>query len=180
MSNSKNSDKLLKLEAFERKISRTEIIKKPVISKRKLVNNKFIVKKNIQKSPKKLEKLLKPKKIEKSDKINKSEKPKKQRRQLIYSVCTGKKMCGEHYGQYIWERLCNEHNIEITKEEFEKNGITFKKSICQGMCKKASNIKVVEPLKEKSTQFSYMTPLKAVKLAKSLNSGAKPENIKKL
>ncbi len=96
-------------------------------------------------------------------------------------MCNSKKSCGEHYGPYIWERICNENDVDPQKEEFEKNGITFKNShVCQGRCKKASNVRVAEPAKEKTTQFSYMTPLKAVKLAKSLHSGAAPENIKKL
>ncbi len=115
--------------------------------------------------------------------VTKKTKPKKKKspRKLILSVCASKKSCGEHYGPYIWERMCNENDIPPSVEEFENNGITYKKShVCQGRCKKASNIRVEEPAKKKTTQFSYMTPLKAVKLAKSLKSGAAPENIKKL
>ena len=113
----------------------------------------------------------------------KKQKPKKKKspRKLTFTVCNSKKSCGEHYGPYIWERVCNENGEDTKKEEFEKGGITFKKGhTCQGLCKKSSNVRVEEPAKKKRTQFSYMTPLKAVKLAKSLQSGAAPENIKKL
>ncbi len=194
-----NTDnKLNKLEEFEQKILgikkkpvkkisiQSKILKTSKTSTRekgdKLTQNKFKPK------PVKTEKVLEKKaekKIEPSDcEKNKSKikpKKKKPRRKLVFTVCNSKKSCGEHYGPYIWERVCNENNEDINIEEFEKNGITFKKShVCQGRCKKASNVRIAEPAKDKTTQFSYMTPLKAVKLAKSLQSGAAPENIKKL
>jgi len=195
-SESKSESKLDKLAAFEQKIMGTKkIIVKAKILKTsknstldKSTHNKFKPKsiKTEKKVEKKIEKKIEKKKTEScnSEKNTvKKTKPKKKKapRQLIFTVCNSKKSCGENYGPYIWERVCNENNKDIKIEEFEKNGITFKKShVCQGRCKKASNIRVAEPAKDKTTQFSYMTPLKAIKLAKSLQSGAAPENIKKL
>jgi len=176
-----NSDNTLdKLAEFEQKLLGGKTPSSPVIKK-----NKFLAKKQVDKAVK----LEKPKKIPEK-KLRSSKEPvtavkkqkkKKSPRKLIFTVCNSKKSCGEHYGSYIWERVCNENNEDTKKEEFEKGGITFVKGhTCQGLCKKSSNIRVEEPTKKKRTQFSYMTPLKAVKLAKSLQSGAAPENIKKL
>ena len=105
---------------------------------------------------------------------------KKLSREFIVKVCTSKKSCGELYGPFIWERICNEHNEKIDQDSFEKNGIIYKKSACQGLCKRSSNVQVEDPQKKKTTQFSYMTPLKAAKLISSIRSGANPENIKRL
>lgn len=106
--------------------------------------------------------------------------PQKKSRTFTVKVCTSQKSCGDHYGPFIWERICNENNEKIDQDSFEKNGITYKKSACQGRCKRASNVQVEDTKKNKTTQFSYMNPLKAAKLISSIRSGAAPENIKRL
>ncbi len=184
MTKNNSENKLDKLAEFEQKILGVKkIVKKDVkkdVNKFKPKKPTNKVKVEDKKINKKINKKIESTKSSKSGKLNKPKK-KKAPRKLTFTVCNSKKSCGEHYGPYIWERLCNENNQDSKIEEFEKNGITFKNShVCQGRCKKASNVRVAEPAKEKTTQFSYITPLKAVKLAKSLQSGAAPENIKKL
>ena len=180
MTKNNSENKLDKLAAFEEKLLGVKKPSSPVVKK-----NKFLAKKPAKKT------LQKTSSVKTSGKTSgkspvvteKKQKPKKKKspRKLTFTVCNSKKSCGEHYGPYIWERVCNENGEDTKKEEFEKGGITFKKGhTCQGLCKKSSNVRVEEPAKKKRTQFSYMTPLKAVKLAKSLQSGAAPENIKKL
>jgi len=188
MTKNNSENKLDKLAAFEEKLLGVKKTSSPVVKK-----NKFLAKKPEKKPAKKI--VQKPSSVKDPVKSSgktsgkapvvteKKQKPKKKKspRKLTFTVCNSKKSCGEHYGPYIWERVCNENGEDTKKEEFEKGGITFKKGhTCQGLCKKSSNVRVEEPAKKKRTQFSYMTPLKAVKLAKSLQSGAAPENIKKL
>ena len=104
----------------------------------------------------------------------------KKARNFTVRVCTSKKSCGDHYGPFNWERICNEHKVPIDQESFVKNGITYTKSPCQGLCKRSSNVQVVNDDTKKISQFSYMTPLKSVKLISSIRSGADPQNIKRL
>ncbi len=124
------------------------------------------------------------KKIENKDekKIGKKGTPVK--RFFVTQVCTSKKACGEHYGPYIWERLCHDFDQDPECESFEIQGFRFEKSPCQGNCKQKSNIRIKEEkIGEESgkvTQFSYITPIKASKLIQNIKSGASPENIKRL
>lgn len=104
---------------------------------------------------------------------------KKSKKHYTVRVCTSKKSCGGNYGPFIWERLCNEHDINPEEESFELHGVRYTKSQCQGFCKKSSNVQVTDG-KSPVAQFHYMTPLKSVSLMKSLQKGANPANIKRL
>lgn len=107
-------------------------------------------------------------------------KKKKSLKNIVIKICTSKKACGDHYGEYNWERICNDHGQNITKNTFTAKGITFIKgeNSCQGLCTKKSNIQVIK--NSEITQFSYMTPLKASKLVSFINNGTPIKNIKKL
>ena len=112
----------------------------------------------------------------------KSEKKKKEKRKIIIKVCTSKKSCSKKFSKYIWERFCNENNVsDYEVERFEAGNLIFEKSGCLGECKRSPNIKVYEEGNEKGGNiFSYMNPLKSVKLLKRLKSGNKPRDIKNL
>jgi len=118
----------------------------------------------------------------KSPNTKKSKKPKSpvKKRFFVTQVCTSKKSCGEKFGPYVWERLCNDYNQDPNCKSFEIQGFLFEQSPCQGACKKSANIRIKEENASAHTQFSYLTPIKASKLIKMIKSGASPENIKRL
>ncbi len=103
----------------------------------------------------------------------------KKKRFFVTQVCMSQKSCGNHYGPYVWERLCNDFGQDPECDSFEIQGFRFEKSPCQGACKKAANIRIKEENDTRHTQFSYITPIKASKLIKIIKSGASPDNIKK-
>lgn len=110
-----------------------------------------------------------------------SPKPKRNiKGKYLVRVCTSLKSCGDNYGPYIWERLCNEHDIDPEQESFEAKGIEYQKSQCQGFCKKKSNVQVIGGKKQKTTQFHYMNPIKGAKLMDNLEQGANPDTMRRL
>jgi len=108
------------------------------------------------------------------------EKKKVQKKHFIIRICCSQKSCGDQYGKYIWERVCNEHGIPTDREKFSTGLLTYEKSQCQGRCKEASNVQVIEEKEKTVKQLGYMTPLKMVKLLQILKKGGDPENIKRL
>lgn len=138
-------------------------------------------KKRIQLNPKKIINAIpknQKKKVKPTSLIKKGKQ--KKYREFSVKICTSMKSCGENYGPYIWERVCNEHNQPHDTESFVAKGITYKKSPCQGYCKRKSNVQVEDTNTEKKTQFHYMNPIKTAKLIKNIENGANPENIKRL
>lgn len=110
---------------------------------------------------------------------NRPEGKKTQKKHFTIRICCSPKSCGEHYGKYIWERICREHGIPVDREKFSTGLLTYEKSQCQGLCLQASNVQVVSENKI-AKQLSYMNPLKTIKLLQMLKQGTEPENIKRI
>lgn len=121
-----------------------------------------------------------PKKIAPKKREKKKGNSTAKKRFFVTQVCLSKKSCGEKFGPYVWERLCNDYDQDPACESFEIQGFRFERSPCQGACKKSANIRMKEKNAPTHTQFSYLTPLKASKLIKMIKSGASPDNIKRL
>jgi hypothetical protein len=104
----------------------------------------------------------------------------KNNRNITIKICTSKKACGDNYGEYNWERICNDYGQTPSKDTFTANGITFIKGVnsCQGLCTKKSNIQVIK--NNEIIQFSFMTPLKTSKLVNFIRNGTPVKNIKRL
>ncbi len=112
--------------------------------------------------------------------MDQSAKSKTQKKRFTIRICCSQKSCGEHYGKYIWERVCNEHGIPPDREKFSTGLLIYEKSQCQGFCEQPSNVQVVEEGSTSPKQFSYMNPLKTIKLVQLIRQGNEPENIKRL
>ena len=184
-SRGKSSGKSIPKKPVQKKSSEEIATARKKFSGKKAENSvaKTFIKKGINK---KSEKKIKPGFSQKQK--NKPASSKKQsnknsaikKRFFVTQVCTSKKSCGEKFGPYIWERLCNDYNQEPECDSFEVQGFRFERSPCQGACKKSANIRMKEDKAERHTQFSYLTPIKASKLIKMIKSGASPENIKRI
>jgi len=100
----------------------------------------------------------------KSPNTKKSKKPKSavKKRFFVTQVCTSKKSCGEKFGPYVWERLCNDHNQDPNCTSFEVQGFLFEQSPCQGACKKSANIRLANTM---TTQ-----PFCSIQKSKNLSS----------
>lgn len=116
---------------------------------------------------------------ERHDDYKKNDRPRVQKKHFTIRVCCSQKSCGDHYGKYIWERVCREHGIPTDREKFSTGLLTYEKSQCQGLCQQASNVQVSEEGKPHK-QLSYMTPLKTIKLIQMLRQGTDPENLRRL
>lgn len=105
-----------------------------------------------------------------------------QKKKVVYvRVCVSPKSCGKKGAKYIWERICNENGVtDYTLESFEKGGVCYEKTACQGFCEKGPNVKIEEDSSPKTLPFPYVNPLKAGKLVKKIQSGTSIKDIKRL
>lgn len=106
----------------------------------------------------------------------------KKQKTVTVKVCLSPKACGKKGAKYVWERVCNENGIsDYSLDFFEKGGIRYEKTACQGLCEKGPNIKVEEDGNNAAeNSFLYMNPIKTGKLVKRLQSGIPVKDIKRI
>jgi NADH:ubiquinone oxidoreductase subunit E len=114
---------------------------------------------------------------------NQQETSPKRNKTVHVKVCASPKSCTKKGAKYIWERVCNENGItDHSIESFEKGGVHYEKTMCQGACEKGPNIRLQEgdDNESKVTLLSFMNPLKTGRLVKKVQSGVPIKDITRL
>ncbi|MBI5414032.1 (2Fe-2S) ferredoxin domain-containing protein [Candidatus Peregrinibacteria bacterium] len=92
-------------------------------------------------------------------------------------VCRSQKSCERNRAKYIWERICNELEIDPNSEKISMGNLSVEPSGCQGNCKYSPNIQVVDEETGEVSQFVDVNPIEAAKILKKLLSGISEKGI---